>query len=93
MRSLKKKSFVFAAVLVISLICIFLLVPTTSSGDNTYYREVVVRSGDTLWSIARDIYGYDTDIRKVIFEIVEINEMNNTDIKPGDRIEVPIKSS
>jgi len=41
-----------------------------------------VQSGDTLWSIVKNYYGYnnDTDIANKINEIVEFNDLGNPDL-------------
>ena len=41
-----------------------------------------VKSGDTLWSIVKNYYGYnnDTDIANKVNEIVEINDLGNPNL-------------
>ncbi len=52
------------------------------------YIEIQVMPGDSLWSIAA---GLDTnnDIREVIYEIAEVNEVVNSVIHPGQILKVP----
>ena len=53
------------------------------------YREVKVQAGDTLWNIAR-IYGDNNrDVREIIYDICEINNVNAGSIYPGQVLKVP----
>ena len=54
-------------------------------------ERVIVKNGDTLWNLAKKYYGTKTDLRKVIYEIKEINNMSNSDIRPGQQIKIPIE--
>lgn len=53
------------------------------------YNFVCVEKGDTVWSIA-SMYSHDTDIRKVVYDICKINNLQNSYIYPGDIIKVPV---
>src|SRR5574344_175318 len=59
--------------------------------EHMEYYSVVVRSGDTLWSIAEDNVDEDNpkDIRKVIYDIQKMNDLDNEFIKPGRLLKVP----
>ena len=54
------------------------------AGDST----VVVRSGDTLWSIARDV-APEEDPRAVVDAIVELNGLHDVDLLPGAELQLP----
>ncbi|NEK92618.1 LysM peptidoglycan-binding domain-containing protein [Modestobacter muralis] len=49
---------------------------------------VVVRSGDTLWSIAGDV-APDQDRRAVVDAIVELNGLDSVDLLPGAELQLP----
>ncbi|MFQ1003986.1 LysM peptidoglycan-binding domain-containing protein [Modestobacter sp. SSW1-42] len=49
---------------------------------------VVVRYGDTLWSIARDV-APDEDPRAVVDAIVELNGLYSVDLMPGAELQLP----
>jgi nucleoid-associated protein YgaU len=49
---------------------------------------VVVRSGDTLWSIARDV-APEEDRRAVVDAIVELNGLDSVDLLPGAELRLP----
>ncbi len=55
------------------------------------FEKVIVKRGDSLWNIARRYYGSSTDLRKVIYEIKEINHMSNSDLRPGQQIKIPLE--
>ena len=49
---------------------------------------VVVRSGDTLWSIAREV-APEEDPRAVVDAIVELNGLDSVDLLPGAQLQLP----
>jgi nucleoid-associated protein YgaU len=50
--------------------------------------SVVVRSGDTLWSIASSVAG-DDDVRDVVHRIQRLNGLRDTTLVPGDVLLLP----
>lgn len=59
--------------------------------EDMEHYSVVVRSGDTLWSIAEDNVDEDNpkDIRKVIYDIKKMNDLDNDFIQPGRLLKFP----
>lgn len=52
-------------------------------------REVTVAPGDTLWGIASRIDSEeDTDV--VILRIAELNDLDDSTLRPGQRLDVPV---
>lgn len=51
-------------------------------------REITVESGDTLWAIARRHYP-NTDPRKPIAEIMELNSLKTSMIYAGQQLRLP----
>ena len=51
-------------------------------------REVVVQSGDTLWTIAKDAVGETEDVRQTIKEIMTTNKLQDGTIQPGMTLKV-----
>jgi nucleoid-associated protein YgaU len=49
---------------------------------------VVVRSGDTLWSIAGSVAG-DQDIRAFVDAIIELNDLQDVTVQPGQVLRLP----
>ncbi len=52
--------------------------------------EITISKGDTLWQIAKNNNPNNHDIRKVVFEIMEYNDMEDANIMPGDVIKIPL---
>ena len=80
----------------ILLVIIMILFITLSSYSNTKtkYKIDFVSKGDTLWSIAeKEINNNDyykgKDIRKVIYEIKELNTLSNNNLVEGTSLKIP----
>ena len=56
------------------------------------YNTVTVESGQTLWQIASNNYSSRYNLRKIIFEIREINNLDDVVLKTGQEIKLPIKN-
>ncbi|WP_025641145.1 cell division suppressor protein YneA [Schnuerera ultunensis] len=72
----------------------FMLAKNQKVYSSTYkynYREIIVKEGDTLWNIAIENMPKNYDVRKMVFEIKEFNQMVDANIYPGDLIKIPIK--
>ena len=50
--------------------------------------SVVVRQGDTLWSIARSVAG-EQDVRVVVDAIQELNGLHDASLRPGQELLLP----
>jgi nucleoid-associated protein YgaU len=48
-----------------------------------------VRPGDTLWAIARQVYGSEADPRPLVEQIARLNSITGAVITPGESILVP----
>ena len=62
---------------------------------NVVYRTefISVENGDTLWNIAKYVNNksyYKRDVREVVYDIKELNNIGNEHIYPGQLIEVKI---
>ena len=56
------------------------------------YMQVVVTSGETIWSIASAINkGGRSDLSSVVDQIVSTNGLTSTDLEPGTKLWVPSK--
>ncbi|SNS91434.1 LysM domain-containing protein [Geodermatophilus pulveris] len=51
--------------------------------------SVVVREGDTVWSIAGEVAGDTRDVRAVVHAITEINDLEGSAVVPGQVLELP----
>ncbi len=90
--------FRFTTFLVIAILCIFTIIGTltgintANSSSMAAYNMVKVESGDTLWDIASE-YGPDNmDLRQVVYEICDLNEISADQLEAGQNIIVPVYS-
>lgn len=59
------------------------------------YKEVYIYPGDTLWSISKEEtiinkYFYNKDIRDVVLELKDINNLRDSNLVEGKKIKIPI---
>jgi nucleoid-associated protein YgaU len=54
--------------------------------EHTY----AVRNGDTLWSVANRAYAGNHDTRRLVFVIERRNHLAGADIRPGEKLILPI---
>ncbi|NLT96229.1 MAG: LysM peptidoglycan-binding domain-containing protein [Clostridia bacterium] len=89
-----KKGFAKTGLMVIITFVITFGINLVATGANTttdkaQYIEINVKTGDSLWTLA-DIYDNNKiDLRKLIYEIKEINNIGDT-IYPGQVIKIPV---
>ena len=84
---------IIAAITVI--IATFLLMSIFSIigfGENEQeYIRHQVEAGDSLWTIALEYYDEDIDIRKAVYHIKKLNNIESAIINPGNELLIPIK--
>ena len=61
--------------------------PDDAAGQHVDHR---VAAGDTLWDIAAAHTAPGEDVRRVVFEIKQINGLDGSVILPGQVLQVPI---
>ncbi|WP_353987655.1 LysM peptidoglycan-binding domain-containing protein [Ruicaihuangia caeni] len=59
----------------------------TASGVT--FSTVTVEAGESLWSIAERI-APSSDPRDVIYEIARLNQLESTDVQPGQQLAMPL---
>lgn len=61
--------------------------------DYKYYSSIVVKSGDSLWSIAKEYAGtYYNSLEDYISEVAGINHLKDDQIRAGQYLIVPYYS-
>lgn len=78
--------------LVVALLAIagFLLVMTSVGADQPTVTEAyLVQPGDTLWSIADRTAGDTDDVRVVVYEIRDMNDLASSALQPGQVLQLP----
>jgi len=81
------------SLLIFLVVCI--LVKATYSCSKLDYKTLYVTRGDTLWKIAseeknKNSYYKNKDVRDIIYDIKEINNLNVSDLKIGQELKIPI---
>ena len=64
----------------------------TQAASFDTFAQVEITENDTLWNIANDYCESNMDVRDVVADICEINDISAGDIQPGDIIFVPVYS-
>lgn len=61
--------------------------------DSVYhYEQITVHTGDTMWAIADRWTEQGEDVREVIYRICETNALANTNLQPGQKLLIPVKT-
>lgn len=96
MKIVNRKKFIRSVFIVILMIFVlsFILVKSCFSYSKEEYKTLYVQSGDTLWSIASKLqkttYYKGKDIRLIIDDIKEINNLNNSNISINQELKIPV---
>lgn len=90
-----KKKFVRAILLILTITIgiLFLISTNTFSHQEIKYKNIAVIEGDTLWDIAKsesknNSYYKGQDIRDIVENIKEINNLKTSNLKSGQTLEI-----
>ncbi len=75
--------------LILAVIIIFALKTSANCLTKDSWHEITVCRGDTLWTIAQD-YKEDKNIQMVIYEIMKFNNLETSEIYPGQKLKIPL---
>ncbi len=53
-------------------------------------EEIRVDSGDTLWGVASEVAS-DQEIRVLIAQIAELNDLDSSELQPGQTLYIPVE--
>ncbi len=85
---------VFKNILFLFVVIVIIVVSTSNVSAKREFvtKDITIDSADTLWSLARNISNKNTDlnIQKVIYDIEEINGLENSDIYVGQVLKLPV---
>lgn len=93
LKNINKKTLIIIIFTLLIVICIFS--NNSYSNVKVSYKTIFTSKGDTLWSIAENEisnnnYYSNEDIRKVVFEIKKINNLDTNIISEGTELKIPI---
>ncbi|HHV59982.1 MAG TPA: LysM peptidoglycan-binding domain-containing protein [Clostridiaceae bacterium] len=54
----------------------------------TRYEYIVVKKGDTLWDISMKYKREEEDVRRYLYELKKINNLETSTLYPGTRLKV-----
>ncbi len=79
-------------VLMATMVVVFLLLARTGAADAPPppTQIHVVARGDTLWRIASQVGSPGEDVRPLVAAIMDINDLQDATIVPGQQLRVPI---
>lgn len=82
----------FLVIISTMIVALVLLLATSvmAAGPEPVTAEYRVRSGDTLWTIAERVGPDDDDVRAVVAEIMDLNDLESSLIRPGQSLLVPV---
>lgn len=91
------KKFIRGICVVLGIIFILslIIVKSTLSYTTKEYKTIFIKSGDTLWSIASELqennnYYEGKDIRYIIDDLKEINNLNNSTVYINQELKIPV---
>jgi Tfp pilus assembly protein FimV len=90
----KRRRFTLMPLITLAALSAVVTIPALSSmhlyaATPQHYATVVVRPGDTLWSIASAHTPSSNDIQDTIDRITQVNHLNTAALTPGQRLHVP----
>lgn len=97
MKIVNTKKFIRSLIIIIlsCFILSFILTKSSFSYTKVEYKTLYVKDGDTLWNIANSLQNTDyyrgKDVRFIISDIKEINDLNNSNISINQELKVPIE--
>ncbi len=88
-----KKSLVLPVIILLlttAVFSIFVFAVKAKSQTVVKYDAYSVKSGDTLWNIAKLYNNNNGDIRRVVYDIMIENDMATPDLYPGQVLNIPV---
>jgi len=64
----------------------------TSTPGNVHFQHVTVAAGETMWQVAESV-APDADPRDVIADVQQLNNLDSSELLPGQSLAIPLKYS
>ncbi len=86
----------FVVFMIIVILALGLLLGSILKLDKAYsttydkWKQITVKTGDTLWGIAKANNPKNEDTRKVVYDIMKYNNMKKANIIAGQTLRIPI---
>ncbi len=62
-----------------------------SDKEEFTFVNVVVRKGDTIWDLSKSFAAKNEDVRIVVDRIYKVNKIQDSSIRPGQSLVVPVQ--
>lgn len=76
-------------IMMISMSSVFIVVVNARDGKEVSMMPEYVEQGDTIWELSEK-YAGDMDIRDYISRVIDINNLESANIKPGELLYFPV---
>ncbi|HYE83987.1 MAG TPA: LysM peptidoglycan-binding domain-containing protein [Clostridia bacterium] len=76
-------------IMIIAVSSVFTLAVSAKGSSEAALTAEYVEEGDTIWSLSTN-YAGDMDIREYISKVMDINDLQSANIKPGDLLYFPV---
>lgn len=87
----RTRFYLFLTILLVLIFIVFYTFKVDARGlSEVSANTVYVSSGDTLWTLSLKYVKRDMDIRDYISKVIEFNDLQSINIKPGQLIYMPI---
>lgn len=91
----KRRRFTLMPLITLAALSAMVTVPALSAmhlyaATPQHYSTVVVRPGDTLWSIASAHTASSSDVQDTIDRISQVNHLGSAGLTPGERLQIPM---
>ena len=87
-----KRCLLFVLIAILLTVVTALSIGASASDEDREYISHIVQPEDTLWELAEE-YGPEGDIRKTIYDIKRLNQLDSSELIVGTRILIPVSQN
>ncbi len=96
LRIVNKKRFMLSTILLMIILFFIIsnivaIINRVEGYDEPKYKEVIVDVGDSVWNLAREYSPKNKDVRRAIYDISLLNNLDTYDIYPGQVLKIPLE--